>query len=335
MRIAMVSEHASPLAALGGDDAGGQNVHVAALARALAAAVTGHRLHPPRRPGAAGPGAASARCRRRPRAGRAPRRCRRTSCCRYMPAFGRRAARPAGRPAAPDVVHAHFWMSGLAATGGCPRRSASRSSRRSTRSAASSGGTRAPRTPARRSGRPRGRARRARATRVVATCTDEVRELCPRCAGGADARRPVRCGRRPRSAPAASRCRAAAGAAALSRRPAGRPQGVDDGDRGAGRRCPDAELVVAGGPARRELDRDPEARGCAGRADEPAWPTGCGSSARSPAEDLPALMRSADVVVCRALVRAVRHRAAGGDGLRRAGRRLGGRRACSTPSSTA
>ena len=37
MRIAMVSEHASPLAALGGVDAGGQNVHVAALARELGA----------------------------------------------------------------------------------------------------------------------------------------------------------------------------------------------------------------------------------------------------------------------------------------------------------
>jgi D-inositol-3-phosphate glycosyltransferase len=35
MRIAMVSEHASPLAALGGVDAGGQNVHVAALADAM------------------------------------------------------------------------------------------------------------------------------------------------------------------------------------------------------------------------------------------------------------------------------------------------------------
>ena len=34
MRIAMVSEHASPLAVLGGDDAGGQNVHVAALSGA-------------------------------------------------------------------------------------------------------------------------------------------------------------------------------------------------------------------------------------------------------------------------------------------------------------
>ncbi len=36
MRIALVSEHASPLATLGGVDAGGQNVHVAALAEALA-----------------------------------------------------------------------------------------------------------------------------------------------------------------------------------------------------------------------------------------------------------------------------------------------------------
>ena len=36
MRIAMVSEHANPLAAVGGVDAGGQNVHVAALAGGLA-----------------------------------------------------------------------------------------------------------------------------------------------------------------------------------------------------------------------------------------------------------------------------------------------------------
>ena len=36
MRVAMVSEHASPLAVIGGDDAGGQNVLVAGLACALA-----------------------------------------------------------------------------------------------------------------------------------------------------------------------------------------------------------------------------------------------------------------------------------------------------------
>ena len=36
LKVAMVSEHASPLAVLGGVDAGGQNVHVAALAEAMA-----------------------------------------------------------------------------------------------------------------------------------------------------------------------------------------------------------------------------------------------------------------------------------------------------------
>lgn len=35
-RIALISEHASPLAVLGGVDAGGQNVYVAHVARQLA-----------------------------------------------------------------------------------------------------------------------------------------------------------------------------------------------------------------------------------------------------------------------------------------------------------
>src|ERR1700712_3927170 len=42
MKISLVSEHASPLAVLGGVDAGGQNVHVAALATALGA--DGHEV---------------------------------------------------------------------------------------------------------------------------------------------------------------------------------------------------------------------------------------------------------------------------------------------------
>ena len=42
LRIALISEHASPLAALGGTDAGGQNVYVAQIARALACA--GHEV---------------------------------------------------------------------------------------------------------------------------------------------------------------------------------------------------------------------------------------------------------------------------------------------------
>ena len=42
MRIAMISEHASPLASLGGADSGGQNVYVAQVARHLAAG--GHQV---------------------------------------------------------------------------------------------------------------------------------------------------------------------------------------------------------------------------------------------------------------------------------------------------
>src|SRR5438105_14116118 len=36
LRIALISEHASPIAAVGGTDAGGQNVYVAHIARCLA-----------------------------------------------------------------------------------------------------------------------------------------------------------------------------------------------------------------------------------------------------------------------------------------------------------
>ena len=84
MRIDLVSEHASPLAAIGGVDAGGQNVHVAALAAGLAR--RGHEVtvHT-RRDDAALPervvvqdGYDVVARDRRP----AARRCPRTSCCR-------------------------------------------------------------------------------------------------------------------------------------------------------------------------------------------------------------------------------------------------------------
>ncbi|WP_042573643.1 glycosyltransferase [Rhodococcus sp. MEB064] len=114
MRIAMVSEHASPLAALGGIDAGGQNVHVAALAAALVdrghdvsvftrrdstdlpddvTAPDGYRVvHVP-----AGPPAPIAKD-------------------DLLPFMGDFAAGLSEHWTAdrPDVVHAHFWMSGLA-----------------------------------------------------------------------------------------------------------------------------------------------------------------------------------------------------------------------------
>ena len=114
MNVAMVSEHASPLATLGGEDAGGQNVHVANLATAMAR--RGHRVAvytrrearelPARLPFApgvviehvdAGPAAVIPKDRLLP----------------FMPRFAQHLA-SAWRRDRPDVVHSHFWMSGLA-----------------------------------------------------------------------------------------------------------------------------------------------------------------------------------------------------------------------------
>jgi D-inositol-3-phosphate glycosyltransferase len=114
MRIAMISEHASPLAALGGADAGGQNTHVADLAGALAD--EGHEIRVyTRRDGElpesvdvrrgvtvvhvpAGPAVTL------PKDALLP----------YMGEFGAwLAAQWTGWR--PDIAHAHFWMSGLAA----------------------------------------------------------------------------------------------------------------------------------------------------------------------------------------------------------------------------
>jgi D-inositol-3-phosphate glycosyltransferase len=112
----MVSEHASPLAVLGGVEAGGQNVHVAQLARELGrrgAEVVVHtrrddRGLPARVPFApnvtvehvdAGP----------------PERIPNVIdvLWPYMGAFAHGLARSWARER-PDVVHAHFWMSGAA-----------------------------------------------------------------------------------------------------------------------------------------------------------------------------------------------------------------------------
>ncbi|GHG42098.1 glycosyl transferase [Sinomonas cellulolyticus] len=114
MKIAMVSEHASPLAAIGGEDAGGQNVHVAELSAALVRrghAVTvftrrdSERLHweqmLPTGVGLvnvdAGP----------------PRAIVKDKLLPYIPEFADRLARFWSEQV-PDVVHGHFWMSGVA-----------------------------------------------------------------------------------------------------------------------------------------------------------------------------------------------------------------------------
>ncbi|NJC63408.1 glycosyltransferase family 1 protein [Planosporangium flavigriseum] len=117
MRIAMVSEHASPLAKIGGVDSGGQNTHVAELAVALAH--RGHEVrvytrrdnpdlpdvvpfadrvvveHVPAGPAQFVP---------------------KDDLLPFMGTFGRwLASRWSSSDFTPDVVHAHFWMSGLAA----------------------------------------------------------------------------------------------------------------------------------------------------------------------------------------------------------------------------
>lgn len=117
MRIDLVSEHASPLAALGGVDAGGQNVHIAELAAGLVR--LGHevtvytRRDAPDLPAsvraaggftvehiAAGPPCARSK----------------DDLLPYMEEFSRQLAiRWIMDP--PEVAHAHFWMSGLAAQG--------------------------------------------------------------------------------------------------------------------------------------------------------------------------------------------------------------------------
>lgn len=115
MRIAMVSEHASPLASLGGVDAGGQNQHVADLATALAA--LGHRVRVyTRRDGTGTPPvvrtAAGVEVVHVPAGPPEP--VPKDHLLPYMTQFGRLLERD-WRRWAPDVAHAHFWMSGLAA----------------------------------------------------------------------------------------------------------------------------------------------------------------------------------------------------------------------------
>ncbi|MFI7434781.1 glycosyltransferase [Micromonospora haikouensis] len=117
MRIAIISEHASPLAALGGPDAGGQNTHVAELAAALAD--QGHdvrvytRRDQPHQDTVLplGDGVSVVHVPAGP-AEPVPK----DELLPYMPEFGRWLARHwQGDAWRPDVAHAHFWMSGLAA----------------------------------------------------------------------------------------------------------------------------------------------------------------------------------------------------------------------------
>jgi glycosyltransferase involved in cell wall biosynthesis len=296
MRIAMVSEHASPLAAVGGVDAGGQNVHVESLARALARAGHDVTVHT-RRDSAelpatvrmadgvlvehldAGPAAPVPRD-------------------ELLPLVGQLGSELAARFAAdpPDVVHAHFWMSGLAAL------SATRDLDVPVVQTFHALGVTKRRFQGRRDTSPPVRIRMERALardvdQVVATSTDEVSEL-------------MRLG-------------------ATRNRITVVPSGVDvdqfspDGpvaERGDRPRVlcigrlvprkgfdtviralvavPDAELIIAGGPSADALAGDPEAARLTGLAERFGVADRVRLVGAVARPDMPALLRSADLVVC-------------------------------------
>ena len=117
MRLAMISEHASPLAALGGEDSGGQNVYVAELARHLGAMGYGVDVFT-RRDSTLLPavvpldgGVRVVNLTAGP-ARHVPKDELFAFMARFRDAFYRFARR---EPAAYDLVHANFWMSGWVA----------------------------------------------------------------------------------------------------------------------------------------------------------------------------------------------------------------------------
>jgi len=292
----MVSEHASPLATLGGVDAGGQNVHVAALATGLArrgASVVVHTRRddpslPPRvqlAPGVvvdhvdAGPAEPIPKDELLP----------------YMARFARELAET-WREDPPDVVHSHFWMSGGCAVSaaeplGIPVVHTFHALGVVKRRHQGADDT----SPRERIGWERALLKKA--DWIAATCTDEVFELVRQ---GANLHRitVIPCGvdlglftpegeaewrgRRPR-------------VVVVSRMVARKGIGTAISALG---RIPDAELVVAGGPPAEALADDPvgarlldlaRSEGVADRVHLR------GGVAR---DSLPALLRSADAVAC-------------------------------------
>jgi glycosyltransferase involved in cell wall biosynthesis len=299
LHVALISEHASPLATLGGADAGGQNVHVAELARALAAlgcAVTVHTRRddphlPPQVPMA--PGVVVDHVDAGP-----PRPIPKDDLLPHMDAFADELARrwEAHRP---DVAHAHFWMSGLATLAaarplGVPVVQTFHALgvvKRRHQGAADS-------SPPGRAGVERRLAREVDA--IVATCRDEVRELVDL---GADPRRVevVPCGVdtatfRPigpaerRTGRQAARTRFVTVGRLVPRK------GMDD-TIAALAHVPDAELVVVGGPPTAELDADPEARRLRDVARRAGVADRVDLRGRLAHEAVAGLLRSADVAV--------------------------------------
>lgn len=294
MRIAMISEHASPLAALGGADAGGQNVHVASLAAALVR--RGHDIVVYTRRDSR-----SVRARVSTSDGyevvhvpagpveHVPK----DELLPHMTDFSRHLLREwVSRPF--DVVHSHFWMSGLASVlaarrDGIPVVHTYHALGTVKRRYQGAGDT----SPAERIAVERLVGREVNA--IAATCEDEVDELI---AMGLERAKisVVPCGVDTKLfnplGPVAERSarRRIVSVGRLVPR-----KGFDDLIT-ALPAVPDAELVIAGGPP--DLTTAPEARRLLERA------SACGVQDRVhligqvARTDMPALLRSADVVAC-------------------------------------
>jgi glycosyltransferase involved in cell wall biosynthesis len=296
MRIAMISEHANPLAALGGVDAGGQNLHVAELSTALAAdghAVTvytrqdrrdqdrivttpqGYRVvHVP-----AGP----------------PRPVPKDELLPHMAAFTE-FVDDHWRTEKPDVVHSHFWMSGLVAA------IAARHHDVPMAHTYHALGTVKRRYQGKADTSPRGRISTERlvartASRIIATCSDEVAELSMMGVAkkrieivpcGVDCVRFVPDGP---TSPKRLAHRIVSVGRLVPRKGFAELIAVLPG-------LPDTELVIAGGPERARMADDPEAN----RLRELAKRLGVADRVRLagqvPRNRMPALLRSADVVAC-------------------------------------
>lgn len=294
VRISMVSEHASPLVDPGGPDAGGQNVHVRELALALGRA--GHDVTVCTRRDDPVPAevvelAPSVRVRHVPAGPPEP--LPKDELVDHIPELSAGLERAWGTDR-PDVVHCHFWMSGWAATGPARRRGtplvqtfhALGSVKRRHQGAEDTS--------------PDGRIRvesavARRAHGVIASCPDEAAELLqlgvplasidtvpsgvdttmfvpdgPVAARG-DAPRLLVLGRLVRRKGADETVRALAG-------------------------VPGAELVVAGGGA--DPDTDPDVARLRRLADEVGVRERVRFIGAVRRDAVPALLRSADVVVC-------------------------------------
>ncbi|MFC0041543.1 glycosyltransferase [Actinomadura rayongensis] len=295
MIIHMVSEHASPLAPLGGADAGGQNVHVAALARALAA--RGHhvrvftRRDDPDLPVEVTPagGVVVEHVDAGP-----PEPVPKDDLLPYMREFGARL-RERWRAGRPDLVHGHFWMSGLAALAGArdlgiPVAQTFHAlgvvKRRHQAEADTSPAERSVLEP-----------RVAReADMVIATSSSELPDL--RTFGVDDERvRIVPCG------VDTDRFRPDGPSLARPSRPHVLSIGRLVPRKGVATivealaQVPDAELVIAGGPAAGGLDTDPEAQRLAALAERSNVADRVVFLGAVPHDQVPALMRAADVIV--------------------------------------